>query len=118
MRTCVLQCCLTLLGLSLVLCSNGVSSQPDLDLRHRRLLQRVQALGVAAQEWTKNDLKAILAQLTMPESEFQENDVSTLGTKQDLTVELERSAEDPNTLPPRERKAGCKNFYWKGFTSC
>lgn len=49
MRTCVLQCCLTLLGLSLVLCSNGVSSQPDLDLRHRRLLQRVQALGVAAQ---------------------------------------------------------------------
>lgn len=49
MRTCVLRCCLTLLGLSLVLCSNGVSSQPDLDLQHRRLLQRVRAHGVAAQ---------------------------------------------------------------------
>nr|pir somatostatin-25 - coho salmon [Oncorhynchus kisutch] len=23
-----------------------------------------------------------------------------------------------DNLPPRERKAGCKNFYWKGFTSC
>ncbi|KAM9469408.1 somatostatin 1.2 [Clarias gariepinus] len=117
MRMCVLQCCLALLGLSLVLCSNGVSSQPDLDLRQRRLLQRVRAHGVAAQEWTKNDLKDMLSQLTLPESEFQENDLSSLGTKQDLTVELERSAEDPNSLPPRERKAGC-NFYWKGFTSC
>ncbi|XP_060798159.1 somatostatin 1.2 [Neoarius graeffei] len=118
MRMCVLQCCLTLLGLSLVLCSNGVSSQPDLDLRPRRLLQRFQGLGVDAQEWTKNDLKNILSQLTLPESEFQESDISTLGTKQDLTMEFERSAEDPDSLPPRERKAGCKNFYWKGFTSC
>ncbi|XP_077466878.1 somatostatin-2-like isoform X2 [Stigmatopora argus] len=33
-------------------------------------------------------------------------------------ADLERSAETPNNLPPRERKAGCKNFYWKGFTSC
>uniref|UniRef100_A0A3Q2XKD9 Somatostatin/Cortistatin C-terminal domain-containing protein n=1 Tax=Hippocampus comes TaxID=109280 RepID=A0A3Q2XKD9_HIPCM len=33
-------------------------------------------------------------------------------------VTAERSAEPPNNLPPRERKAGCKNFYWKGFTSC
>ncbi|GAA6080220.1 somatostatin 1.2 [Tachysurus ichikawai] len=118
MRTCVFRCCLTLLGLSLVLCANGVSSQPDLDLKHRRLLQRVYDLGLSVQEWTKNDLKDILSQLTLPESEFQESDVSTLGTKQDLTVELERPAEDPNILPPRERKAGCKNFYWKGFTSC
>ncbi|XP_058269365.1 somatostatin 1.2 [Hemibagrus wyckioides] len=118
MRTCVMRCCLTLLGLSVALGGYGVSSQPDLDLRHRRLLQRVYDLGLAAQEWTKNDLKDILSQLTLPESEFQESDISTLGTKQDLTVELERSAEEPNSLPPRERKAGCKNFYWKGFTSC
>ncbi|XP_060744260.1 somatostatin 1.2 isoform X2 [Tachysurus vachellii] len=110
MRTCVFRCCLTLLGLSLVLCGKGVSSQPDLDLRHRRLLQRVYDLGLSVQD--------ILSQLTLPESEFQESDISTMGTKQDLTVELERPAEDPNILPPRERKAGCKNFYWKGFTSC
>ncbi|KAI5625476.1 somatostatin-2 [Silurus asotus] len=118
MRTCMLQCCLTLLGLSVVLCGAGVSSQSDPELRNRRLLQRVHALGLAAQEWTKNDLKEILSQLTLPESEFQEGDISALGTKQDLTVGFERSAEDPNNLPPRERKAGCKNFYWKGFTSC
>lgn len=29
---------------------------------------------------------------------------------------LERSV-DAN-VPPRNRKDGCKNFYWKGFTSC
>lgn len=46
----MLRCCLTLLGLSLVLCGDAVSSQPDLDLlRNRRLLQRARALGVAAQ---------------------------------------------------------------------
>ncbi|TSX85970.1 Somatostatin-2 [Bagarius yarrelli] len=118
MKTCVLRCCFALLGLTLMLCHNGVSSQPDLDLRHRRLLQRAYDLGMAAQEWTKNDLKDILSQLTLPETEFQESDMSTLGTKHDLTLELERSAEKPNSLPPRERKAGCKNFYWKGFTSC
>nr|P81029.1 RecName: Full=Somatostatin-2; AltName: Full=Somatostatin II; Contains: RecName: Full=[Tyr21,Gly24]-somatostatin-28; Contains: RecName: Full=[Tyr7,Gly10]-somatostatin-14; Flags: Precursor [Oreochromis niloticus]AAB50645.1 somatostatin II [Tilapia nilotica=Nile tilapia, Brockmann body, Peptide, 28 aa] [Oreochromis niloticus]prf//2118237H somatostatin:ISOTYPE=II [Oreochromis niloticus] len=28
------------------------------------------------------------------------------------------SADQPNSIPPRERKAGCKNFYWKGLTSC
>ncbi|CAK6982822.1 somatostatin 1.2, partial [Scomber scombrus] len=32
-------------------------------------------------------------------------------------INLERSADPPNSLPPRERKAGCKNFYWKGITS-
>lgn len=32
-------------------------------------------------------------------------------------VNLERSVDAPNG-PPRERKAGCKNFYWKGYTSC
>lgn len=44
-----MRCCLTLLGLALALCGTGVSCQPDLDLRHRRLLQRVYDLGLAAQ---------------------------------------------------------------------
>lgn len=54
----------------------------------------------------------------MPEMEMRETDVSTAGGNEDLRVELERSAESSNHLPTRERKAGCKNFYWKGFTSC
>ncbi|XP_007233581.2 somatostatin 1.2 [Astyanax mexicanus] len=122
MKVCVLQCGLVLLGLALVLCSSGASSQPDLDLdvdlRHRRLLQRARALGIAAQEWKKREMEDLLSQLTLPESEFQESEISTLGSKQDVRVEMDRSAENPNSLPPRERKAGCKNFYWKGFTSC
>ncbi|KAL6471795.1 hypothetical protein MHYP_G00204450 [Metynnis hypsauchen] len=124
MRVCVLQCCLALLGLSLVLCGNGASSQPDLDVdvdldpRYRRLLQRARALGMAAQDWRKREMEDLLSQLTLPESEFKESEITSLGAKHDVRVELERSAENPNSLPPRERKAGCKNFYWKGFTSC
>ncbi|XP_066497059.1 somatostatin 1.2 [Hoplias malabaricus] len=124
MRVCVLHCCLTLLGLALVLCHSGASSQPDLDPevdldpRHRRLLQRARALGLAAQDWRKREMEDLLSQLTIPESEFQESEISTLGVKHNVQMEMERSAENPNSLPPRERKAGCKNFYWKGFTSC
>lgn len=63
-------------------------------------------------------MEDLLSQLSLPESEFQESVISPLGEKQNVRVELERSADSPNNLPPRERKAGCKNFYWKGFTSC
>ena len=61
-------------------------------------------------------MEDILSQLSLPEA--QESEVSPAGAKEDLRVELERSVGNPNNLPPRERKAGCKNFYWKGFTSC
>ncbi|KAM9700025.1 LOW QUALITY PROTEIN: somatostatin-1-like [Menidia menidia] len=33
-------------------------------------------------------------------------------------LELERAAGGGPLLAPRERKAGCKNFFWKTFTSC
>ncbi|CAB1347432.1 unnamed protein product [Coregonus sp. 'balchen'] len=69
-------------------------------------------------EWSKQVVEDILSQLSLPEVEAQESEVSTAGAKEDLGVELERSVDNPNNLPPRERKAGCKNFYWKGFTSC
>lgn len=36
----------------------------------------------------------------------------------DLHVEMERAAASGPVLGPRERKAGCKNFFWKTFTSC
>ncbi|XP_062328971.1 somatostatin 1.2 [Osmerus eperlanus] len=118
MKFCQIQCALALLGLALMLCNHGATSQPDLDLRHRRLLQRARAVGVATQDWSKRAVEDILSQLSLPEAEAQESEVSTSGAKDDLRVELERSVDSPNNLPPRERKAGCKNFYWKGFTSC
>ncbi|KAL0174843.1 hypothetical protein M9458_030811, partial [Cirrhinus mrigala] len=64
------------------------------------------------------DIEELLSMLSMPEMEMRENDVSTAGENEELRVELERSAESSKQLPARERKAGCKNFYWKGFTSC
>ncbi|XP_051963003.1 somatostatin 1.2 [Xyrauchen texanus] len=120
MRLCELHCYLALLGLSLVLCDRGADSQlePDMDFRHRRLLQRARAIGLATQDWTKKDIEELLSQLSLPEIEARENGVSTTGGNDDLHLELERSAENTNQLYPRERKAGCKNFYWKGFTSC
>ncbi len=56
--------------------------------------------------------------VSMPEMEMRARDVSMIGENEDLRVEPERSVESSNHLPTRERKAGCKNFYWKGFTSC
>ncbi|KAM6946421.1 somatostatin 1.2 [Aplochiton taeniatus] len=117
MKFCRLHCALALLGLALVLCGHSAASQPDLDLRSRRLLQRARATGMASQEWSKRAVEDILSQLSLPEVEPEESEVSTVGAKDDLRMELERSVEGPN-MPPRERKAGCKNFYWKGFTSC
>ncbi|XP_076137653.1 somatostatin-2-like [Alosa pseudoharengus] len=117
MRFCGIHCSLALLGLSLVLCSHSAASQPDLDLdlRHNRLLQRARAAGMATQEWNKRAMEDLLSQLSLPEApETQDREVSTVGAKDDL--HMERSVE--NNLPPKERKSSCKNFYWKGRTSC
>ncbi|XP_051535342.1 somatostatin-2-like [Myxocyprinus asiaticus] len=120
MRLCKLHYYLALLGLSLVLCGRGGDSQlePDMDFHHRRLLQRARAIGFATQDRTKKDIEELLSQLSMPEMGARENDVSMARGNEELRMELERSVENTNQLPARERKAGCKNFYWKGFTSC
>ncbi|XP_055735266.1 somatostatin-2-like [Salvelinus fontinalis] len=109
-----IHCALALLGLALAICSQGAASQPDLDLRSRRLLQRARAASIATQEWSKRVMEDILSELSLPELEAQKSEGSTAEAKEDL----ERSVDNSNNLPPRERKAGCKNFYWKGFTSC
>ncbi|KAG7260160.1 hypothetical protein CRUP_020891 [Coryphaenoides rupestris] len=66
--------------------------------------------------WTLDDL---LSQLSLPEDQRQqEAEVVSMVTGGGARMELERSVDAPNNTPPRDRKAGCKNFYWKGFTSC
>uniref|UniRef100_A0A3Q3WCB1 Somatostatin-2 n=1 Tax=Mola mola TaxID=94237 RepID=A0A3Q3WCB1_MOLML len=118
--------CPVILALAaLALCSPGVSSQLnkdqnqdlDLELRHHRLLQRARSTGPMSQEWSKRAVEDLLAQMSLPEADAQqEAEVVSMATGGRMN--LERSVDAPNNLPPRERKAGCKNFYWKGFTSC
>uniref|UniRef100_A0A8C0UXH4 Somatostatin n=1 Tax=Cyanistes caeruleus TaxID=156563 RepID=A0A8C0UXH4_CYACU len=53
------------------------------------------------------------------ENEALESEDLSRGAEQDeVRLELERSANSNPALAPRERKAGCKNFFWKTFTSC
>ncbi|KAM8769256.1 somatostatin 1.2 [Acanthopagrus schlegelii] len=120
--------CPTILALvALVLCGPGVSSQLDrdqdqnqdlnLELHQHRLLQRARSAGLLSQEWSKRAVEDLLAQMSLPEADAQ-REAEVVSTATGGRMNLERSVDAPNNLPPRERKAGCKNFYWKGFTSC
>ncbi|KAG7330332.1 hypothetical protein KOW79_006554 [Hemibagrus wyckioides] len=61
----------------------------------------------------KEDLSRILLLKLLSELESpDENDTIT-----DDKVELNRILRHL-PLTPRERKAGCRNFFWKTFTSC
>ncbi|XP_033885506.1 somatostatin-1-like [Acipenser ruthenus] len=101
---------LALLGLAIAVCSVSAAPHPNLRLR-----QRNGATGIGAQESPKYSLDDLLLQLAQPERDVLEYD-------EQGEARLERSQEfenDPSMgLPPRERKAGCRNFYWKTFTSC
>ncbi|MGH0141087.1 UNVERIFIED_CONTAM: hypothetical protein FKN15_021382 [Acipenser sinensis] len=101
---------LALLGLAIAVCSVSAAPHPNLRLR-----QRNGATGIGAQESLKYSLDDLLLQLAQPERDVLEYD-------EQGEARLERSQEFENNpskgLPPRERKAGCRNFYWKTFTSC
>uniref|UniRef100_A0A672H9B5 Somatostatin 1, tandem duplicate 1 n=1 Tax=Salarias fasciatus TaxID=181472 RepID=A0A672H9B5_SALFA len=62
----------------------------------------------------------LLSDLLQVENEAVEEDGFGPGDGQpeDVHVDLERAAGGGPLLAPRERKAGCKNFFWKTFTSC
>ncbi|XP_076002517.1 somatostatin 1.2 [Genypterus blacodes] len=126
-----MRCCAFLVLLLLVLCGPTVASLPDrdqyqnqnqdlemdLDLRQHRLLQRARSAGLLSQEWNNRAVEDLLSQLSLPKDDVQ-RDAEVVSMATGGRMELERSVDPPNNLPPRERKAGCKNFYWKGFTSC
>ncbi|XP_078057650.1 somatostatin 1, tandem duplicate 1 [Mustelus asterias] len=107
------QCTLALLSIALTMLS--VSSAPT-DNRYREILQRsMAASGTRGKaELTKYSLAQLLSELENAENEALETD--DLGERNEVRMELERSI-NPN-LANRERKAGCKNFFWKTFTSC
>ncbi|KAM9319176.1 LOW QUALITY PROTEIN: somatostatin-2-like [Pholidichthys leucotaenia] len=121
------RCSAVLVLVALVLCSPRVSSQQDrdmdldldLDLRHHRLLQRARSAGLLSQEWSKRAVEDLLAQMSLPEAGAAQQEAEMVSTVTGGRMNLERSVDPPNNNNSnnRERK-GCKNFFWKGLTSC
>nr|AAK97068.2 preprosomatostatin [Pantodon buchholzi] len=115
MKLCQVHCILALLGLVLGMC--GSSSATQLDSRYRSLVQRARAASMGPQQdWGKLSVED-LSLLAATEADMPFGDMSAAEESEGAHLDLERSVE-PGNVPPRERKAGCKNFYWKGFTSC
>ncbi|XP_006022478.1 somatostatin [Alligator sinensis] len=118
MLSCRLQGALALLSIALAL--SGVSGAPS-DPRLRQFLQKslAAAAGKQGRELAKYFLAELLSEPSQTENEALEPEDLSRGAEQDeVRLELERSANSNPALAPRERKAGCKNFFWKTFTSC
>ncbi|KAA0723052.1 Somatostatin-1A Somatostatin-26 [Triplophysa tibetana] len=106
-----------MMTLSVSLLVVSISSAPQEDM----LLQLLRS-EVEPKEYKKNNLTLKLQDLSrllllkhLSESVApEEKDVLT--SIDDLDVRNEVVRELP--LSQRERKAGCRNFYWKTFTSC
>ncbi|XP_055003686.1 somatostatin-2-like [Boleophthalmus pectinirostris] len=84
----------------------------DLELTRHRLLQRARTAGLLTQRAVED---LLLAQMSLPEANVPK---PPLPKESSGHVTLQRSVESNNNLPSMERKAGCKNFYWKGKTAC
>ncbi|XP_020365362.1 somatostatin-1A-like [Rhincodon typus] len=110
------QCALALLSIALAVLSAGAAPTAD---RYRELLQTSMAGAEprSKAELIKYNLVQLLAELANAENEVLDGeDLPRMAKQDEVRVDLERSA-NPNS-PQRERKAGCKNFFWKTFTSC
>ncbi|XP_037630743.1 somatostatin 1, tandem duplicate 1 [Sebastes umbrosus] len=110
---------LLLLSLS---ASFSCCSAAQRDSRVRLLLHRT-PLQSSRQDMSRASLaELLLSDLLQVENEALEEDNFPLaeGGPEDVHMDLERAAAAGGgpLLAPRERKAGCKNFFWKTFTSC
>ncbi|KAJ8346928.1 hypothetical protein SKAU_G00283290 [Synaphobranchus kaupii] len=109
-----IQCALAMLYLALAV--NGLSGAPS-DLRFRQFLQRSFVAPASKQDLDRYAVAELLAELMQSENEALESEELTRRAMQDEPrFQLERGTNV--FLAPRERKAGCKNFFWKTFTSC
>ncbi|KAK5868167.1 hypothetical protein PBY51_009206 [Eleginops maclovinus] len=103
---------LLLLSLSASLCCCSAAQRDSkLLLLHRSPLK---------QELSRASLAELLLSDLLQENEALEEDgfPAAAGEPENVRVDLERDAAAGPLLSPRERKAGCKNFFWKTFTSC
>lgn len=77
---------------------------------------------VLFQEMTRSSLaNLLLSDLLQVENEaLDETFPLADGEPEEVHIDMERAATAGigPFLTPRERKAGCKNFFWKTFTSC
>ncbi|XP_065136745.1 somatostatin 1, tandem duplicate 1 [Paramisgurnus dabryanus] len=109
-----IHCALALVSFALAISS--ISAAPT-DAKLRQLLQRSLLNPAGKQELARYTLADLLSELVQAENEALEpEDLSRAVEKDEVRLELERAAGP--MLAPRERKAGCKNFFWKTFTSC
>ncbi|XP_032888098.1 somatostatin [Amblyraja radiata] len=109
-----LHCALALLTIALAVLTVGAAPT---DSSYRRMFQRLAAGSRVKADLAEYSLAQLLAELANAENQALEtDDVSRAAQENEVRMELERSV-NPN-LAQRERKAGCKNFFWKTFTSC
>lgn len=77
---------------------------------------------VLFQEMSRSSLADLLLSDLLQEENraLDENFLLAEGEPEEGHVDMERAAaaDIGPFLTPRERKAGCKNFFWKTFTSC
>ncbi|KAI9532850.1 Somatostatin-1, partial [Dissostichus eleginoides] len=60
----------------------------------------------------------LLSDLLQENEALEEDGFPAAGEPENIRLDLDRAAAAGPLLTPRERKAGCKNFFWKTFTSC
>ncbi|XP_068173960.1 somatostatin 1, tandem duplicate 1 [Antennarius striatus] len=114
-----------LLFLLLSLSASISCSDPQRDAKVRLWLHRYPLLG-SKQAGLRDAPRAALADLLLSDLLQEENEALEEeenfrldeGEPEDVRTELARAAGTGPLLAPRERKAGCKNFFWKTFTSC
>lgn len=82
-----------------------------------KIFSTILLLLLSVQELSRYTLADLLAELAQAENEVLDSDEVSHGVESEgARLEMERAAGP--MLAPRERKAGCKNFFWKTFTSC
>uniref|UniRef100_G3NKN8 Somatostatin 1 n=1 Tax=Gasterosteus aculeatus TaxID=69293 RepID=G3NKN8_GASAC len=106
----------------LLLHSAGSSMQTaaQRDGKLHLLLHRTPLLS-SKQDMSRASLvELLLSDLLQVQNEAleEENLAPAGGEPEEVHLDLERAADAGPLLGPRERKAGCKNFFWKTFTSC
>ncbi|KAG9338507.1 hypothetical protein JZ751_025742 [Albula glossodonta] len=108
------QCALALLYLALAV--GSLSGAPS-DLRLRQFLQRSLIAPASKQDLDRYTVSELLSELVQSENEALESeDLLRRAAQDEPRLQMERGTG--LMLAPRERKAGCKNFFWKTFTSC
>ncbi|XP_076843483.1 somatostatin-1 [Brachyhypopomus gauderio] len=98
-----------MLTLSLLVLGSSISAAP----RQREMLAPLfqkEADIRGSEDISRDVLLKILSELAVP----RESDVLSVEDGLDLRNEVVRQLP----LSQRERKAGCRNFFWKTFTSC